>query len=49
MRKWVRVGALAGLLAVTAAAVDWQALKPQGYVSDFAQVIDAGSRARLDA
>ena len=49
MRKWVRVGALAGLFAVTAAAVDWQALKPQGYVSDFAQVIDAGSRARLDA
>ncbi len=49
MRKWVLVSVLAGFFAFTAAAVDWQALKPQGYVSDFAQVIDAGSRARLEA
>src|SRR2546425_10146876 len=29
-------------------AVDWKALKPQGYVSDFAGVIDAQSKAELD-
>lgn len=29
-------------------AVDWKALKPQGYVSDFANVIDAQSRAALE-
>jgi uncharacterized protein len=49
MRMCVRVSALAGLLALSAQAVDWKALKPQGYVSDFAQVIDAGSRAKLEA
>jgi len=48
MRMWLRVGVLAGLLAFTAAAVDWKALKPQGYVSDFAQVIDANSRQQLE-
>ena len=30
-------------------AVDWKALQPQGYVSDFADVIDAASKARLEA
>jgi len=30
-------------------AVDWKALKPQGYVSDFAGVIDAQSRMELEA
>ncbi|MDQ2899887.1 MAG: TPM domain-containing protein [Acidobacteriota bacterium] len=29
-------------------AVDWKALKPQGYVSDFAGVIDADSKAALE-
>jgi uncharacterized protein len=29
-------------------AVDWKALKPQGYVSDFAGVVDAASRAELE-
>jgi uncharacterized protein len=29
-------------------AVDWKALKPQGYVSDFAGVIDAQSKAELE-
>src|SRR5215471_123927 len=48
MRMWLRLGVLAGLLAFTAAAVDWKALKPQGYVSDFAQVIDANSRQQLE-
>jgi uncharacterized protein len=35
-------------LALPALAVDWKALKPQGYTSDFAGVIDAQSRAALD-
>lgn len=29
-------------------AVDWKALKPQGYVSDFANVIDAATRTSLE-
>ncbi|MDQ6704548.1 MAG: TPM domain-containing protein, partial [Acidobacteriota bacterium] len=29
-------------------AVDWKALKPRGYVSDFAEVIDADSKAALE-
>lgn len=36
------------LYAATAWAVDWKALKPQGYVSDFAGVIDAQSKAELE-
>ena len=32
----------------TALAVDWAALKPQGYVSDFAGVVDANSKRQLD-
>src|SRR5262245_53925192 len=30
-------------------AADWGALQPQGYVSDFAHVVDEGSRARIEA
>ncbi|MBI2688205.1 MAG: TPM domain-containing protein [Acidobacteria bacterium] len=42
--------AIYALLAVAPAvcAADWSALQPQGYVSDFARVIDEGSRARID-
>ena len=41
----------AGVLCmlVPALAVDWKALKPQGYVSDFAGVVDAASRAELES
>ena len=39
---------LASLLPV-ALAVDWKALKPQGYVSDFANVIDAPSKAEIES
>ena len=49
MGMCLRVGILAGFLTLTAAAVDWKALKPQGYVSDFAQVVDAASRSRIEA
>jgi len=30
-------------------AVDWTAYKPQGYVSDFAGVVDAGGKSQLEA
>lgn len=39
---------LACLAASPVLAADWTALKPQGYTSDFAGVIDASSRAALD-
>src|SRR5580700_6970749 len=41
----------ASLLCVLAPAlaVDWKALKPQGYVSDFAGVVDQRSRAELES
>lgn len=41
----------AGLLCflIPAFAVDWKALKPQGYVSDFAGVVDPASRAELES
>jgi len=41
----------AGLLCLLAPAlaVDWKTLKPQGYVSDFAGVVDAQSRAAIES
>jgi len=49
MRSSLRL--VAGLLCVVAPAlaVDWKELKPQGYVSDFAHVVDAQSRAEIEA
>lgn len=40
----------AGLLCLIASALaaDWKSLKPQGYVSDFAGVIDAQSKAEIE-
>ncbi len=35
-------------LALTAFAADWTKLKPEGYVSDFAHVLDAASRESID-
>jgi uncharacterized protein len=49
MRKWLRLGLLLGVCACAGRAVDWKALQPQGYVSDFAGVIDAASKAQLEA
>jgi uncharacterized protein len=40
---------LAVVLATPALAVDWKSLQPQGYVSDFAGVIDQQHRAEIDA
>jgi len=36
-------------LAVSLSALDLKSLKPQGYVSDFAQVLDPAARAQLEA
>ncbi|HWE53295.1 MAG TPA: TPM domain-containing protein [Bryobacteraceae bacterium] len=49
MKLSVRLAAALLCIAAPALAVDWKALKPQGYVSDFAGVIDARSRAALNA
>ena len=49
MKHWLRVSVLLGLFAWAGSAVDWKALKPQGYVSDFAGVIDPGSKSQLEA
>ncbi|HYA17997.1 MAG TPA: TPM domain-containing protein, partial [Bryobacteraceae bacterium] len=43
------VPALLLLAAIPASAVDWKSLKPQGYVSDFAGVIDAEHRAQIES
>jgi len=46
--KLWRFCCLLALSLAPALAVDWKALKPQGYVSDFAGVIDAQSKAELE-
>ena len=43
-----RAGAVLACFAISAFAVDWKSLKPQGYVSDFAGVVDARSRAAIE-
>jgi uncharacterized protein len=48
MNKLLRFCFALALSFVPAFAVDWTALKPQGYVSDFAGVIDAQSKAELE-
>ena len=37
------------LCAAAGGAADWKALKPQGYVSDFAGAVDAASRRDIEA
>src|SRR5688572_9049566 len=48
-RTAITVAALSLILAPALFAVDIATLKPQGYVSDFASVIDAQSKAELEA
>jgi uncharacterized protein len=48
MNKLLRFCCLLALSLASAFAVDWKALKPQGYVSDFAGVVDAQSKAELE-
>ncbi|HEX4133179.1 MAG TPA: TPM domain-containing protein [Bryobacteraceae bacterium] len=54
MKRSLRLGAvllcmIAPGIVTPALAVDWKALKPQGYVSDFAGVVDARSKAELES
>src|SRR5216684_4321423 len=48
MNKLLRLCCALALCLGPVFAVDWKALKPQGYVSDFAGVIDAASKAELE-
>ena len=47
MTRWLRIAAIV-LCCHTAHAVDWKALKPQGYVSDFAGVLQPAQKAQLE-
>ena len=51
MMKWLRLGVVLALSAASSWAVDWKARypKPEGYVSDFAHVIDATSKNQIEA
>jgi uncharacterized protein len=49
MNRQVRLAAAVLWCASAAWAVDWTVLKPQGYVSDFAGVVDAAGKSQLDA
>ncbi len=51
MMKWLRLGVVLALGASGGWAVDWKARypKPEGYVSDFAHVIDAASKSQIEA
>jgi len=48
MRKLLRTCAAFLAFSALAFAVDWKALKPEGYVSDFARVVDPQSKAALE-
>lgn len=48
MQKLLRACAVLLASSVLTYAVDWKALKPEGYVSDFARVIDPQSKAALE-
>jgi uncharacterized protein len=48
MKLTLRCALLLALLVFTALAVDFGALKPQGYVSDFAGVVDGSARPALN-
>ena len=49
MRRLGLLGLLVLALSAASQAADFAALKPQGYVSDFAEVIDQNSREQIDA
>jgi uncharacterized protein len=48
MKTWLRCGLAAVVCASAAWAVDWKALTPQGYVSDFAGVVDPAAKSQLE-
>jgi uncharacterized protein len=47
--SWCRFVAVLALFVCTLPAKDWKALKPTGYVSDFANVIDPASKSALES
>lgn len=51
MKKWLRLGVMLALGASVGLTADWKTRypKPEGYVSDFAHVIDPASRSQLEA
>jgi uncharacterized protein len=49
MQKRLRLALMVLWCASAGWAVDWKSLPAQGYVSDFARVIDAGTRQRLES
>src|ERR1043165_9026775 len=49
MYNLLRICFALALSLAPAFGVDWKALKPQGYVSDFARVIDPASKSQLEA
>lgn len=49
MNLGMRMAAAALLCAAAGWGADWKALKPQGYVSDFAGALDSTSRSELNA
>jgi len=48
MKSALRLFAALFCFAAVAFCADWKALRPQGYVSDFANVVDTESRAAID-
>jgi uncharacterized protein len=48
MTRWLRLWCAAALCAASAWGVDWKALQPQGYLSDFAGVVSADARPELE-
>ena len=49
MTKWLRLGVVLALCSPAAWTVDWKALQPQGYVSDFAGVVSPEAKSQLEA
>ena len=49
MRRCFWLGIATALCALAGRAADWSMLHPQGYVSDFANVVDVASKGQLEA
>ena len=48
MKRFLRLGVLVAVVALTAFTYDFSALKPRGYLSDFAGVVDQRSKIVLE-
>ena len=49
MKTWLPLAVLLASWTSAGWAVDWKTLRPQGYVSDFAGVVDAASKSQLES